>query len=131
MDIDSILTNRFLRFIIPGILFFIFYFFVIRKHSSLSESVEKSRCENENSVKIQAINGLLTEKFTNKRGFRYIKFRNGSRTFLSEIFILEGSKTFDYLKVGDTINKKAGTLEMNVIRGGKRYPHLLYYGCKQ
>jgi hypothetical protein len=130
MRVGYIFTNRYFRFLVPFIIFWLFWFFVRPNFSNMQKRADESRCETEQEVKSQKIIGVVVSKYTDERKLRYINYLYGKSIYKSKIFVLEGSETYNHIQVGDSIKKLPGSLEIKRIRSGMEESYLLYYGCE-
>lgn len=130
MKIEEILTNKFLRFVIPGIIFFFGWNIYRNNFSRLDSTVKRINCEKTDRFRGLGINGIISTLYKDERKLRRVKITTKTGIIDNDIFFVEGSDFYDYLKEGDSVNKEIGSLELKVRRAGKDTVHVLYYGCK-
>ena len=133
MNIDRILTNKFLRILIPGLLVFAIWFSFKGNISSLDNMIERIQCRNQKEAIHVNLSGLLVAKYrdSNNKDVRTIRYFDGKDTVLSEIYFHEISDFYEFLQIGDSIRKMSGDLRFVVSRNGYDTTHILNYGCKE
>ncbi len=131
MNVDKLLTNRFLRFSIPAALVIIFWFFFKDKFSNIKSEANKMNCTMKEQIKNQSIKGLIFLKYNDQRKLRRFKYVSGFDSIDSDIFVLEMSDSYKYLSVGDSVIKEMKSLEFKVVREGKDTIFVLSYLCKE
>ena len=129
MKLDEILTNKYLRFLIPLLVAIpiMFYF-----KGTLNIPIQnRLQCREEKKVLTETITGIVISNFRdfeNKR-LRTLIYRNGRDTVRSTIFFYEVTDFFSYLEPGDTVRKKSGSLVLSVKGIKKDSVYVLNYGC--
>ena len=95
--------------------------------------VNERRCSFEKKVNDQMLKGLLILKYDDKkaRDLRTLKVLVGKDTINSEMFYYEATDFYEYLEPGDSLIKDKGSLQIKLIRDGKRKVHHLYYACEK
>lgn len=133
MDIDKLLTNKFLRFVIPGVIVFVIWFLFKDNFSGLDNAIKRIQCRNQKEGLQESVSGILVSKYLDaeKKGAKTIKYINGKDTLISEVFFNEITDFYEYLQIGDSITKTSGKLEFNVSRNGYDSTYTLNYGCKE
>lgn len=92
-----------------------------------------SVCRNEKNAKEESFKGKLIDKYRDKQNHNYemIKIRFGDDDeYESKIFILEESGVFNSLRIGDSLFKEAGSLQMTLKRADQISVVDLVYDCK-
>lgn len=131
MNLESLLTNRFLRFIFPFVILIVFWVFIKPLISTNTrENADKERCETAALIKEKSIIGVVIAKYRDKRNLRHFAYRRGKVRVDNSFFVLEGSDTYDHIQVGDSIIKEKGSFVVTLIRQDSVYTHTLDYGCK-
>lgn len=91
-----------------------------------------SVCRVERIAKGESLKGKLIDKYRDKSNHNYetikIGFSNG--IYESRIFVLEESGTFNGLRLGDSLFKEAGSLQLIIKRGDQISKIDLVYDCK-
>lgn len=130
MRFNSILENRFYRFVIPFVFFLLFWFFVMPKCSTLKERADSGRCQKASAIKQSSIAGVITSKYLDERKHRFINYSQDGVIWKNDLFVIEGSNTFDHLQVGDSIRKEPGSYDIHVYRNDSIFTHSLFYNCE-
>jgi hypothetical protein len=133
MDIDNLLTNKFLRFVIPGVIIVVFWFLFGKNFSGMDNAIKRIQCRNQKEALQENVSGILVSKYldADKKDVRTIKFLENNDTVISKIFYHEITDFYEYLQIGDTIKKASGKLEFKVSRNGYDTTYMLNYGCKE
>jgi hypothetical protein len=133
MDIDDLLTNKFLRFVVPGIILFVIWFFFRGNFSGMDSTMKRIQCRNQKEALQENVWGVLVSKYldTTKKDVRTIKYFDNKDTLISKVFFHEISDFYEYLQAGDSIVKEKGKLEFKISRNGYDTTYTLNYGCKE
>lgn len=133
MDIDNLLTNKFLRFVIPGLIVFVIWFSFKENFSGLDNAIKRVQCRNQKEARQESLSGILVSKYldANKKDVRTIRYLNDKDTLISKVFFHEITDFYEYLQIGDSIKKTSDKLEFKVSRNGYDTTHILNYGCKE
>jgi hypothetical protein len=133
MNIDNLLTNKFLRFTIPGVILIVIWFLFKDNLSGLDGTIKRIQCRNQKEAIQENVSGVLVSKYLDAdlKDVRTIKYLNGKDTLVSKLFFHEITDFYEYLQVGDSINKTSGKLDFIVTRNGNDTTYILNYGCKK
>ncbi|MHA7131899.1 hypothetical protein [Algoriphagus namhaensis] len=95
--------------------------------------VQKSLCKTEEMAKAEIINGMVVNKTldTDNHNYRTVIYKDGDRVRRTYIFDLDLNEGFEIVKIGDSIIKESGVLEITIVnQSGENYKHSLRFGCK-
>lgn len=90
-----------------------------------------SVCRIEKIAKEESLKGKLIDKYRDKSNHNYetIKFSFGDDEYESKILVLEESGVFNSLRMGDSLFKEAGSLQLMIKRGDQISKIDLIYDC--
>ncbi|WOK08371.1 hypothetical protein RT717_06930 [Imperialibacter roseus] len=133
MNIKKILSNRFSQMVIALPLM---YFLVLPQMRKLmlydqENRLDRRACMEDSIASEMLIEGVIVEKYLTPRKLRKFKLSNKQDTIDSELLIFETAKTYDFIQVGDTLGKKAGSLNLFVRRLNLDTLIVLDYSCPQ
>lgn len=85
-------------------------------------------CRVENRYKSDSYNGVIIKKFIDhdNHNYRTLVLKNGRK-----IVIIEKSGFFNYVQIGDSINKVKGNLEIQTFRHEEDTTFLIDCGCDE
>jgi hypothetical protein len=97
----------------------------------ISDALDRSRCEDEQRALPITLYGLVTRKFRDKESHMWetIEYRNNEGLQRSLIFMNDRSGAFDYLMVGDSVQKASQSLDVRIVRAGNQVSYDLAFGC--
>jgi len=127
MGTNKFWENKLLRWLISGVIFCAIW--IIFKDNLSTRIARKKQCEGRDEIIRLDVDGIITSKYRDKRNLRHFRYLAGGDTVDSDIFVVEGSDFYNYLKEGDSIKKESGTLLFKVTRFGHDTVHTLRYGC--
>jgi hypothetical protein len=129
MGIKKILTNKvflvitlivFVTSVILG-LYDVEFNYVMKRMNSKA-------CEEEALIKSIPIKGAVVEKFEDKRKLNFFKYSDGKQTYTSYLGLVSND-FYDYIEVGDSLNKNINSLELKVWNAEKDTIYSIDFGC--
>jgi hypothetical protein len=98
----------------------------------VKERINSKNCEDEQFVKNKLISGKVIEKFADKRKINYFRYVQANDTLTSEWALLN-DKTYNLLRVGDSIQKEKGSLEFKILKSeiDSTYIYFIDWDCDQ
>ena len=95
----------------------------------LQPSREKTSLEYSNKIKKELYQGLIVEKYIDKKQHYSKVIKIASKDTIIWVLTYDKSGLYDYLQEGDSINKAVGSYEVTVFRKNKRdTSFILNYG---
>jgi len=94
----------------------------------------KTRCSNEKvALNLKITNGLIINKYRDSinHNFETIEFKIGNNKEKTNVFVGDFSDCFDFLMVGDLINKEKNDLEIRISRSEVNTTFVLNFDCQR
>ncbi len=98
----------------------------------LEVQFQSNKCRWSSNMKSEAFDGIIVKKFDDaKNHYMPTLLIDQGRTSVKMVLQNEISGFYDYVTVGDTIQKRSNTLLVEIIRNNENVNVVLDYGCQE